>query len=180
LRIETRKDFHQIDLEGGPIGKGERYIHAKDVPLLNELQSDGWRPRISLLSPFDNLICDRTRTRLLFNFDFTVEIYTSSHKRKYGHYGMPILYGDKLIGRIDPPMDRKEGRLRTNAVHVEPKAPKGQRGLKCEKRRGRPAFRVSVQRRSSIQRRCPSLGAALFTSQKYQACETRTRCVFLS
>jgi uncharacterized protein len=122
-RLVDESRIYQVDIEGGPIGKGERYIHAKDVPLLKELESDGWQRRISLLSPFDNLICDRTRTRLLFNFDFTVEIYTPPHKRKYGYYVLPILYGDKLIGRIDPLMDRKKTRLRINAVHAEPKAP---------------------------------------------------------
>src|SRR3989442_6109072 len=87
------------------------------------MESDTWEPRVSLLSPFDNLICDRTRTKLLFNFDYLTEIYTPEIKRKYGYYVLPILYGDKFIGRLDPWMDRKNGRLLINAVHAEPHAP---------------------------------------------------------
>ncbi len=116
--------IHPIEIEGRPLGKGERYIHAKDIPLLEKIEEDEWKPRISLLSPFDNLICDRTRTRLLFNFDFTVEIYTPSHKRKYGYYVLSILYGDKFIGRIDPLMDRKNEKLLIKAVHAERNAPR--------------------------------------------------------
>jgi uncharacterized protein YcaQ len=76
-----------------------------------------------LLSPFDNRICDRTRTKLLFNFDYTTEVYTPQHKRKYGYYVLPILYGDKLIGRLDPFTDRKKRKLLIKAVHGERKAP---------------------------------------------------------
>ncbi len=81
-------------------------------------------PRTTLLSPFDNLICDRARTQQLFNFDFRIEIYTPKAKRKYGYYVLPILHGDQLIGRIDPEMDREHGRLTVNAAYAEPGAPR--------------------------------------------------------
>ena len=77
----------------------------------------------TLLSPFDNLICDRKRALALFNFDFTIEIYVPKEKRKFGYYVLPILYKDKIIGRVDPLMDRANGVLRVNAVHAEPDAP---------------------------------------------------------
>jgi uncharacterized protein YcaQ len=77
-----------------------------------------------LLSPFDNLFCDRARTKLLFNFDYTIEIYTPPSKRKFGYYVLPILYGDKFIGRLDPFMDRKNGKLIIKAVHAESHAPR--------------------------------------------------------
>ena len=73
-----------------------------------------------LLSPFDNLIADRDRTELLFGMRYRVEIYTPAAKRQYGYYNMPILHGDRIIGRVDPKMDRKAGRLVVNAVHLEP------------------------------------------------------------
>ncbi len=123
-RLQDESQIHPVEIDGKPIGTRERYIHAKDIPLLEKIE-EKWKPRISLLSPFDNLICDRTRTRLLFNFDFTVEIYTPPHKRKYGYYVLPILYGDRLIGRIDPLMDRKKKTLLIKAVHAERNAPKG-------------------------------------------------------
>lgn len=125
-RLENESKVHQVQVGEKPLGKGERYIHSDDVALLDKLGSDEFEPRLSLLSPFDNLICDRARTRLLFSFDFTVEIYTPSHKRKYGYYVLPILHGDKLIGRLDPLMDRKKRVLEIKAVHAEPKAPKGE------------------------------------------------------
>jgi uncharacterized protein len=113
-----------VDITDGPVGKGERYIHSKDIALLNELDSNRWEPRVSLLSPFDNLFCDRARTKLLFDFDYAIEIYTPPSKRKYGYYVLPILYGDKFIGRLDPFMDRKNGKLIIKSVHAESHAPK--------------------------------------------------------
>jgi uncharacterized protein YcaQ len=75
------------------------------------------------LSPFDNLICDRDRTELLFDFYFRIEIYVPKAKRQYGYYVLPILHGDKLIGRIDPKMDRKTGTLHIYNVYAEENAP---------------------------------------------------------
>jgi uncharacterized protein YcaQ len=113
-----------VDITDGPVGKGERYIHSDDVERLEGLQSGKWQPRVSLLSPFDNLFCDRARTKLLFNFNYTIEIYTPPTKRKYGYYVLPILYGDKFIGRMDPLMDRKNEKLIIKAVYAERYAPK--------------------------------------------------------
>lgn len=104
--------------------KTEWFIHAEDVPLLDRIEAGEFAfERATLLSPFDNLICDRIRTKKLFNFDFRVEIYTPQHKRQYGYYVLPILHGDRLIGRIDPKMDREHGRLHIHAVHAEHTAP---------------------------------------------------------
>jgi uncharacterized protein YcaQ len=99
------------------------YIHADDLPLLDRLTDGEWEPRTTLLSPFDNLICDRRRTEGLFGFRFRLEIYVPKPKRQYGYFVMPILHGDRLIGRIDPAMDRKRAQLRINAIHAEPNAP---------------------------------------------------------
>src|SRR5205807_2484739 len=81
-------------------------------------------PRTVLLSPFDNLICDRARTELFFNFNYRIEIYVPKAKRQYGYYVLPILHGDRLIGRLDPQMDRKQKCLTINTVYAEPNAPK--------------------------------------------------------
>jgi hypothetical protein len=105
--------------------KGEWYMHAADVPLLDRIEAGEFAfERTTLLSPFDNLICDRARTRRLFDFDFTIEIYVPAHKRQYGYYVLPILHGDQLIGRIDPKLDREHGRLHIHAVHAEKDAPR--------------------------------------------------------
>lgn len=102
---------------------GDWYIHHDQLPLLNGLESDHWQPRTTLLSPFDNLICDRDRTEKLFNFYFRIEIYVPAAKRQYGYYVLPILHGERLIGRIDPKLDRKQKKLFINAIHAEPDAP---------------------------------------------------------
>lgn len=101
---------------------GTWYIHRDDLPLLERLQAGDWQPRTTLLSPFDNLICDRARTELLFDFNYRIEIYVPKHKRQYGYYVLPILHGDRLIGRIDPIMNRKAQRLEVNNVYAEPDA----------------------------------------------------------
>jgi uncharacterized protein YcaQ len=109
--------------DGDRTWPGPWYIHVDDLPLLDRLAAGDWTPRTTLLSPFDNLICDRARTELLFDFNFRIEIYVPQAKRQYGYYVLPILHGDRLIGRIDPRMDRKQGRLVVNAVYAEPDAP---------------------------------------------------------
>lgn len=103
--------------------KGAYYLHADDLGVLESLEKGGFMPKTTLLSPFDNLICDRKRTEELFNFFYRIEIYTPQAKRQYGYYVLPILHGDKLIGRIDPLMERKTGILHINSIHAEANAP---------------------------------------------------------
>lgn len=100
------------------------YLHAADLPLLHELQNGAWQPHTTLLSPFDNLICDRDRTEALWDFFFRIEIYVPAAKREYGYYVLPILHGDQLIGRLDPKMDRASNTLHIQNVYAEPGAPK--------------------------------------------------------
>jgi uncharacterized protein len=99
---------------------GTWFVHAEWLPVLERLEQQAWEPRTTLLSPFDNLICDRKRTARLFDFTYQSEIYTPKDKRQFGYYVMPILSGDQLIGRIDPMFDRGRKHLIINAVHTEP------------------------------------------------------------
>ena len=94
---------------------GEWLAHTDLLEALN----DPWQPRTTLLSPFDPLISDRERTEALFDFRFKLEIYKPTVQREFGYYVMPILNGDRLIGRIDPVLDRKAKVLRLNAVYAE-------------------------------------------------------------
>lgn len=103
--------------------RDERYVHDRDVPLLEAVTTDDWQPRVSLLAPFDNLISGRDRTNRLFGFEYVHEQFLPKEKRKYGTYVLPILWGDRIIGRVDPQMDRAARTLRVNSVHAEPRAP---------------------------------------------------------
>jgi len=70
-----------------------------------------------LLSPFDRLLHDRRRTSELFEFDYQLEMYKPAAKRRWGYFALPILYGDRVVGKLDATADRKGGALRVNAVH---------------------------------------------------------------
>ncbi len=110
-------------VEGDQTWPGNWYIHTDSLPILAQIREEPWSSRTTLLSPFDNLIADRERTDRLFDFHYRSEIYTPKAKRKYGYYVLPILHGDRLIGRIDPKLDRKAKILHIHAVHKEPEAP---------------------------------------------------------
>jgi uncharacterized protein YcaQ len=82
---------------------------------------DGSVPRrVTFLSPFDRLIHDRDRAEALWDYRYRLEMYVPKAKREYGYYVLPILRGDRLIGRIDPVLDRKTSVLKVNSVHWEP------------------------------------------------------------
>ena len=78
------------------------------------------RDRVSFLSPFDQLIHDRNRTEALWDFYYRLEMYVPGPKREYGYYVLPILRGDKLVGRIEPVFDRKTKTLSVNGLWWEP------------------------------------------------------------
>ena len=98
--------------------RGEWLAHA-------ELLELPFRPRTTLLCPFDKLINDRAFAEELFGFRYRLEIYVPPAKRRFGYYVLPILHGERLIGRVDPVFDRKAGLLRLNGVWAEPDAPAG-------------------------------------------------------
>ena len=80
--------------------------------------------RAALLSPFDRLVQDRKRLTEVFEFDYLLEMYKPAAQRRWGYYALPVLYGERLVGKLDATADRAEGALVVSAVHQdEPFAP---------------------------------------------------------
>jgi uncharacterized protein YcaQ len=75
--------------------------------------------RTTLLSPFDSLVWHRPRTAGLFDFELMLEAYTPAPKRRFGYFSLPILYRDRLVGRLDPKAERKTGLFTVKALHLE-------------------------------------------------------------
>jgi uncharacterized protein len=83
------------------------------------LDNAGLEGRAALLSPLDRLVFDRKRMAELFEFDYQLEMYKPAAKRRWGYWAMPILYGDRLVGKLDATADRERGVLRVDAIHED-------------------------------------------------------------
>jgi len=73
--------------------------------------------RAALLSPLDRLVYDRKRMVELFDFDYQLEMFKPAATRRWGYFALPILYGDRLVGKLDATAERKAGVLQVHAVH---------------------------------------------------------------
>jgi uncharacterized protein YcaQ len=110
-RLLAEKRFRSLGVRRRGDGTWEAHPDADDRPVPR---------RVTFLSPFDRLIHDRDRAEALFGFRYRLEMYVPKAKREYGYYVLPILDGDRIVGRIDPEIDRRERVLRVNAVYAEP------------------------------------------------------------
>jgi uncharacterized protein len=97
------------------------YIHPESREQAEQAAENTPRPQLTtVLSPFDPLVWDRERTRVLFNFQYTLECYTPAPKRRYGYFTLPLLHRGALIGRLDAKAHRKEGFFEIKTFHLEP------------------------------------------------------------
>jgi uncharacterized protein YcaQ len=122
--------FVQVQIEGGR----ETYLAlGEDVPILDALERGrfpkGWKPKetttleeVTFLAPLD-IVSARGRAKKLFDFEYTWEVYTPAPKRRWGYYVLPILYGDDLVARLDPKLDRSTMTLEIKGFWHEDDAP---------------------------------------------------------
>ena len=97
-----------------------RYFLAEEASILEASAIAGRsRPAVTFMAALDPLIWDRRMLRELFNFDYVWEVYVPAAKRKHGYYVLPLLFGDRLIGRIEPRFERRTGVLRILGVWFE-------------------------------------------------------------
>ncbi|MDQ2964754.1 MAG: winged helix DNA-binding domain-containing protein [Chloroflexota bacterium] len=123
----TRRELHAELVEDGCIVpvqvegiRGERYIVAAELPLLEQAAAEvaasrppnDVAPGAAFIAPLDPLAWDREFLRTLFAFDYIWEGYVPAPKRQWGYYVLPLLYGDRFVGRIEPRIERRTGTLR--------------------------------------------------------------------
>ena len=120
-------------LKGGRARLHHHVLGLVDAGLLREVQPDDGGPPFYveaeldgapappvLLCPFDNLLWDRPLLERLFGFRHVIEVYKREHEREYGYYVLPLLAGDRIVGRADLKADRAEGVLHVRRFHPEP------------------------------------------------------------
>jgi uncharacterized protein YcaQ len=98
-----------------------RHVLAEEMPILEAAEVSGATatPSVSFLAPLDPLMWDRRLVKGLFNFDYIWEVYVPAPKRRHGYYVLPLLFGDRLVGRIEPRFERASRSLRIAGIWFE-------------------------------------------------------------
>ena len=120
----------QVKIEGG---RDNYLVLTEDAPALDSLEKGklpkNWKPKetttleeVTFLSPLD-IVSARGRAKKLFDFEYKWEVYTPAHQRRWGYYVLPILYGDDLVARLDPKLDRTTMTLEIKGFWHEDDAP---------------------------------------------------------
>jgi len=130
-RHERRLAALGIARSSGPVTPGEPpYVGDAGEEAVVEGTPGTWRVhpgyvglpfegRTALLSPFDRLVHDRVRAEQLFGFEYVLEMYKPRHQRRWGYFALPVLHGERLVGKLDATADRKAGTLVVHAIHED-------------------------------------------------------------
>jgi uncharacterized protein YcaQ len=129
VRNERRLRSLGIARARGPVSPGEpNGVDEVGEPAVIDGVKGTWRVdpsyldgtftgRAAVLSPLDRLVFERKRMAEIFDFDYQLEMYKPAAKRRWGYWAMPILYGDRLVGKVDAATDQARGVLQVNAIH---------------------------------------------------------------
>ena len=102
--------------------KQKFYFRSEDEPLMKSVieGTADLKPRMSFIAPLDPLMWDKSLILALWDYQYSWEIYTPADKRKYGYYTLPVLFGDRFVGRIEAVPDRKNSVLEVRGLWWEP------------------------------------------------------------
>ncbi len=115
--LVERRELLPVEVDGF---RAPRYIIAGEKPILETTAApDSVDAGVSFLAPLDPLIWDRRMLRELFGFDYLWEVYVPEPKRRWGYYVLPMLFGDRFVGRIEPRLERKTKTLAIIGVWLE-------------------------------------------------------------
>src|SRR5574338_782905 len=109
-------DLFPVEIEGL---KGTAYVPSEERAILDATASSTVPPAVTFLAPLDPFVWDRRLLRDLFGFDYLWEVYVPAAKRRWGYYVLPILFGDRLVGRIEPRRDKASQDLRILGIWFE-------------------------------------------------------------
>ena len=131
-KVDVHSIIKELLTEGAVIAtevegwKERAYLNSADRIIVEAIEAGLYRSKLTVfLPPFDNLIWDRHRVHDLFGFDYHVELYTplAKKERRYGYYVLPILHNGRLVGRIDPKVDRMSKTLTIHNIFIEDNQP---------------------------------------------------------
>jgi uncharacterized protein YcaQ len=116
--LAEQGELVEVEVEGW---SEPAYVHHDNLSLLEAAASHALQPTLTtLLSPFDPLIWDRARAKVMFDFDYSIGCYTPAVKRRYGYYALPILYQGELVGRLDAKAHRAAKKFEVKGLWLEP------------------------------------------------------------
>jgi uncharacterized protein YcaQ len=117
-------DLIPVEIDGI---KGPRFVVREDTAAIDQAERElatgttpgDQPPGVAFLAPLDPFVWDRDLLRRLFAFDYLWEVYVPAAKRRWGYYVLPILFGDRLVGRIEPRLERRAGTLKIESLYWE-------------------------------------------------------------
>ena len=118
-RLEKSSRIAAVQVEGI---RFPLYLLAEDLPLMESVIGGQLQPkaRLEFLAPLDPMLWDRPLIEALWDYRYSWEIYTPASKRKYGYYVLPMLWGDRFIGRVEPKIDKAAQTLAVGRIWLEP------------------------------------------------------------